>query len=1248
MKQWIAHLDDGFCSRRGFALVACLLLMVLLVVITLSFVTIGAAAAKTSAHENARSIARANARFALAVAIGQLQVHTGHDSSTTATAGLLDTRERPEATVDPEIPNPLYLCAFSTERHGPAPGRGLFPRRAQSLPAVLVSGNESYHFPPGIKATAYPTGYSSGMMEPDAANSVIAFDSKDPTDPHAKVRVPRVMLPLQRGAYAYWIADEGMKARVNLQDDERQANGGLASRETAERSAFLSLLAPSRLGIENAGSVESNSVGFLEPFTVVPGLAGKLLTSNGMFHFTGQSEELGRLKHDFTTRSASVLSDPQNGGLKKNLTAACNQDADFIKLITHEGDEADEQSPVFLFKRYSFPPENAEKLTYKEYPGTVWDAFRWHVRGAEWDYKTATKKWGRLAGPEPLVPAHIGDPAHAALLNYWESGLPRSNNLSARLVRRTPVLVRFQMGVDYSIDYQGQVMEGGKTWHEFSLRQHFMPLVIYWNPYDVDLDVTERQEFYYYADRSFNQGNLNTGFALFPASSTDCRVALTDDESNTPREWISTRENDGSIRFFYPCQPKADATKFTLCRIGFKVPEFTVAAGRTKVFGVSGTNKTDFTDDLEPIDSGNELAGYSYYTKHALIHIDGDPSADWRDLIPELRIESFPSEGGGENARVQAKNCSSFQRTNWNINDIVSAAGIRFLPAVLEDGDRLPAADGNGTESPKFAAVLIRKFADMSRYFPEKGEPWPASTNGTDTNRYVAPWNALYNITASRHGAYGAAPGKARAFATPPLYIAGTILGRASYDLVWPEIDSNGEIFTGYNDTAGGGSTKSILFPLPRKETPATGIGSLRNLDTSKWVSNFNGLKPDFASCTDAVQPVTAIGNSFAPPHVPLQQIHSLIQDATGKDQADITAVQYDTSYRYNHALWDRYFLTGERADESIDPQKLLRPPNRSLTPLPGLPAEDFKCPHKSAAGFLLEGGFNVNSISVEAWKTLLSATVGLRTSTADSGDSGLVPFPRLNYSQATPVTSSPVSASDKSLYDGSRYRALTRDEVTRLATEIVKQNKLRGPYATVSDFVNRSLGAATLHRSYARGMPVDDDDVCYEGAIQGAINAAGLNGAFNQSNAAWPPSLAVKNPSAVADFEEGKINPAALKYHSGYGCPGTLTQADVLARIGHLLMARSDTFTIRACGEARNPDGTVAAVAWCEAVVQRFPEYTGGEHPATPPECWKLDPTEVPTTGSWTANPGLGPVSTRLGRRYRMISFRWLANSEL
>jgi len=85
-----------------------------------------------------------------------------------------------------------------------------------------------------------------------------------------------------------------------------------------------------------------------------------------------------------------------------------------------------------------------------------------------------------------------------------------------------------------------------------------------------------------------------------------------------------------------------------------------------------------------------------------------------------------------------------------------------------------------------------------------------------------------------------------------------------------------------------------------------------------------------------------------------------------------------------------------------------------------------------------------------------------------------------------------------------------------------------------------------------------------------------------------------------------------------------------VLGAIGPVLAVRSDTFLVRAYGDAVNPaTGAVESCAWCEAVVQRVPDY--------------VDPANAPETAA-----GLSETNQTYGRRFEIVRFRWLAPEDV
>jgi hypothetical protein len=89
--------------------------------------------------------------------------------------------------------------------------------------------------------------------------------------------------------------------------------------------------------------------------------------------------------------------------------------------------------------------------------------------------------------------------------------------------------------------------------------------------------------------------------------------------------------------------------------------------------------------------------------------------------------------------------------------------------------------------------------------------------------------------------------------------------------------------------------------------------------------------------------------------------------------------------------------------------------------------------------------------------------------------------------------------------------------------------------------------------------------------------------------------------------------------------------QADILRHCAELLTPRGDTFVIRTYGDALDASGKVEARAWCEAVIQRVPDY--------------LESADQPHVrqAALTSN-----ANKNFGRKLEIISFRWLNPNEV
>jgi hypothetical protein len=170
-----------------------------------------------------------------------------------------------------------------------------------------------------------------------------------------------------------------------------------------------------------------------------------------------------------------------------------------------------------------------------------------------------------------------------------------------------------------------------------------------------------------------------------------------------------------------------------------------------------------------------------------------------------------------------------------------------------------------------------------------------------------------------------------------------------------------------------------------------------------------------------------------------------------------------------------------------------------------------------------------------------------------------------------------------------------------------VKEVRKRGPFLSLADFVNRRVGT--------------DRQLARAGAIQNALDSADvpINAAYNSGRSV---STSTANRFSFKEAEEGPL---------AYGSAGVVKQADILTPIAPVLSARSDSFIIRAYGEAVDATGKVTARAWCEAVVERDRNFIDPEDPAE------------------TAILNLKREANRLfGRSYQLVSFRWLNSAEV
>jgi hypothetical protein len=407
-----------------------------------------------------------------------------------------------------------------------------------------------------------------------------------------------------------------------------------------------------------------------------------------------------------------------------------------------------------------------------------------------------------------------------------------------------------------------------------------------------------------------------------------------------------------------------------------------------------------------------------------------------------------------------------------------------------------------------------------------------------------------------------------------------------------------------------------ILFDVPRRDLVS--LGQLQHAAAGRF----------------SYEPSYIVGNSYANPRIPLDDWKASVRDtfstpANGAADWKINGSfsLYDASYLVNEVLWDSYTFTtlpqqndnyrgGDvRADYPALLERTTLLPNPRF--IPYLPhgskfdATTLKQAGSATTGsffhnaghLLVDGAFNVNSTSADAWEAFLSGTHQLPVAKISATgrvtgytETENVRFPRCSNTLGEGMKT---AAMDENYWTG--FRELTQYEVREIAEQIVEEIKARGASLTLGAFVNRRLEYGDTGRS---------------GPLQAALDKT-VNKSLNRNFAEAADDT--RFPTLPADSSQGA------------GFPGQLLQGDVLQALGPYMTVRSDNFTIRAYGEARNPaTGKITAAAWCEAVVERRP-----------------DPVPSPTNAK-SALEELTLPSSPFGRSFTILSFRWLSPLEV
>ena len=1108
----------GRSPERGFALVCTLMMMMLMAVLAVGMLSLSTVSLRTTTSGSAEAVARMNARMALSIAIGKVQMNLGPDMRISARAATLGQDERIGVKVDASSPRAWWVGVSHSDG---STGLGEDKQAVVWLISGLESGQSSKE---QLEST-----FESPVAMIDQGSLDLTLTGGQP------ITAGRVMIRNQKGeatgAYAYFVDDQGMKGQLMATNQE--------VRNDREEGPLGGGVIP---GTYSVGVLDD-----MEDFKKADPNLTNIVSLNNL-PLAGGTPSLVKSKFfGYTMRSHGVLSDVKNGGLKKDLTVAFENEEVFSAAFPKNNPD-----------RYLLvdPKKRTPEMTSNGY-------IHWEIFKDYYNLKKQIRNKGGVPSLEltlfdktdfsktPLSqlgqgrrgPHQMG-PGDSGKANPYGDFKMKPSNEEYKHNPITSILSHLQQNawVEYKPASGGQKPK---------LVTHAQLWTSHYNPYNIAIYVLGDQPSTGPRVMNFPQVLFTVGSALTKAKGFHDKL-----EVHVPnavvlqpgRSHVFGFKGDALQEASIDAMLYSDKVKdLTLESVYKEYDSVLGAAGRTSL------NIEYFMNNPSLFHGVDFLGGD--------INTGGDFEVAQVFFAPFSWNEVNPAANSTEKRPGITKNFPMVRASELNENTMFSQAFV--LRTTKEPGNRIrPLVDANIRavwNSPKWDSPLnlplLASYSDARAGIAEE---------------QLVPMNTD----------------------TPPY----------------------GHSYWGGSHDPTHGVDRVVLFDVPREDLVS--LGQLQHASAGRF----------------SYEPTYVVGNSYANIRIPTDSWQAAIQDTYSLTRPGLTQWSipgsfnlYDSSYLVNEVLWDSYIFTTLpqeqdnylSKEEKPDYEALLAGktflPNPRFIPyapagsrfseevLKNRSSGDNGSFHCNAGHLLVDGAFNVNSTSVDAWEAFLSGTYQLPVAKLDANGKDItftrdgidgVRFPRITTTYGTGMKSSSLN---QNYWTG--FRDLTSEEIREIASEIVEGIRKRGPFYSLGQFVNRKLANSEEGKS---------------GVIQTALDATVNKGIS----------------SDFTDGVDGRFKNIPSDNTQGSAFPGQLLQGDILQALSPFMQVRSDTFTIRAYGESRNAKtGKVEARAWCEATVQRFPDPL-------------LD-------GAFEMKELVNPT-TRFGRRCKMTSFRWLHPSEI
>ena len=1252
-------------KKHGFALVASLTLMMLLTLLAVGVMAMASSQNRIAMQTALQAEARQQALVGLDAAIGELQMALGPDRRVTASSAIVSE----EAGSVPQ-----HILGVWDSWSGPIYGKPL-DGKGSDIRSTYEKGRPSM-FRRWLISSRQPGELSQ-------FNTVASLGSRDPgnriclvgegtlgkrlTGRHL-VYADLVDMPgsgKNVGSFAWWIGGENQKSKITIKDPE-DTNTPL---EVLHRT----------WNTPGPMFVDSEYLSFMPEKVDKP---DRMITMASVPLVSSSSQDAGMPYYfDVTTSSYSLPINVRTGGLKQDLCLLLNKKSlkgtDFAARSSQDCPIVEQGGDVPTGTESNMPIGSWQNLHafYNCWPdGSAKDKDNFTARLIG----NVNECYTRMSGAAYMHnnPGKLSDnpdnlsPGGSETIFEGRSLLEEGSQHAG--YTRTPVMLAFMNTFGLVTEDTGKMTSDQEPVYRLSMC--FAPMFLWWNPYNVPMKIRGKQLWsqsvpykttwlqtlavgtagswqYGWSTYAMHQDTGNSGFGVdygdyFQASLSD----KTGDIEFKP----------GEILFFSPGQARIQENKnakysnpWTLgynasSVAGYKALFYSMGEGRKSTdAGVASQNNLNEGQFYVAL----RLGTYGTINDFGFTAIPGrgtEYNSDGWWFAPRQREVMTLSagyngidEGSSTGADTSiGKRAMSPQRGLLGWYD-PNAAGQSTLFCDPDRNDSRWSADGSQSDNavPYFIAALgiVPKSANRNldaRILEGKDyrtKSWQHSS--------PAFWGSMITNPDDQQRQYH------------PYQLAALDVGAGMNACPMDSIGNNGIL-----GITADGEQVSFVSVLELPVHPPFSLAGFAGMRLQPgWYDA--GAKSDFVNQAamrrmqyQSGVPGVGIGNAFADPCLPATDVYAFhesnIYSQTGGNEK-IFGDFFDHGLLINDALWDRWFCSSvsdmPNGSNKKEAREVLEGFLKGEEALPVARYVKSSTPYKNedivkrimdgdgwkyiAQYLMVDGGFNVNSTSVEAWASVLQGLARRKLVTNANGKLSLVEpgksdssvlFSRFMVSTAdksidalggySPMQgSSSLRGNSGMLAAWGEVRALEADKIRQLAEEMVKQVKKRGPFLNMSDFINRRLDT--------------NKELALKGALQAAIDATDINDMFMDETTS---PISGGSLYKFKEAEEGSIYTAA---------PGYLIQSDVLASLGNILTVRDDTFTVRAYGCVRNAHKAILAQAWCEAVVQRTMDY--------------VDPTNDPTASEFEPDgrkaKGLTSANRIFGRRFRVVSFKWL-----